>query len=188
MPSNTRSPPTHRSPSGRVEPRPCASMGRMKQVRASWLPAGLALLLAPASGAAEWISSDGSAVAERAESEEATRARAEADALARGLGMFLREWLSEAELQRRMPVLQPALFGRAGEYVEAVSDVARSKSGLRHFWSGRIEFDRAAIEQELRARGRNRVSQRAARGHGSRCSACARQRPRGPPTTRSSPC
>ncbi len=129
-------------------------MGRMKHVRVSWLPAGLALLLVPAAiGAAEWIDTDGSAVAERAESEDATRARAEADAMARGLGVFLREWLSEAELQRRMPVLQPALFGRASEYVEAVSGVARSKSGLRHFWSGRVEFDRTAIEQELRALG-----------------------------------
>lgn len=131
-------------------------MAVMKHLRALWLTAGLSLLpwlLWPAPGAADWIETDGSAVAVGNESEEATRARAEADALARGLGILLKEWLSDAELQRQMSALQSALFGRAHEYVEAVSDVARSKAGLRHFWKGRVEFDRAAVERELRALG-----------------------------------
>lgn len=100
-----------------------------------------------------WIDTDGSAVATGGEAEDAAQARAEADALARGLARYLLEWFAESEMQRQMAILQPALFSHAQDYVEAVSDVSRSRAGARYYWRGRVRFDRPQVERVLRERG-----------------------------------
>lgn len=113
----------------------------------------LAIAMASAAFAEGWIETDGSAVAIGGEADEAVQARAEADALARGLARYLLEWFAESELQQQMAILQPALFSHAEDFVEAVSDVSRSHVGARYYWRGRVRFDRPRVERVLRERG-----------------------------------
>lgn len=94
-----------------------------------------------------WIRTDGSAVIRDSETE--AQARAEEDALTRGLAGYLLNWFSEGELERQMPLLSRHLFADAAIFVEAVSDVTRSRRGSRVYWRGRVRYTQPLVEATL---------------------------------------
>lgn len=103
------------------------------------------------SGADEWLPARG-VVATHGGGDTAAF-QAERQALARALARYLQNWLTEKEIESEAKTMNDWFFASPRSYVDAVSSVSVTRSGIQTIWQGLAQFNQDRVVAKLRELG-----------------------------------
>lgn len=121
-----------------------------KSIFASACVVVLSLLQPKSTGANDWLPARGVVAAQSGDS---AAFQAERQALARALARYLQNWLSEKEIESEAKTMNDWFFASPRSYVDAVSSVTITRSGIQTIWQGLAKFNEDRVVFKLRELG-----------------------------------